>query len=440
MRTCLIVILIILTEGLGVAQPSKNGENLSAVKRLVRQPSAVELYREGIKYKNGAGVAIDYKKAYAFFEQAAKMGDAQSLYAQSYMEYKNLGEVGDYVKAAKGFQKGAEEGRDNSMYFYSLCLANGYGVAKNADSAKYWLEKAAAIGYKQAIEELKQPHSENANDSASSLLGKINQSLLPKNSPLNEFTLVEPQIPSENLIDGTFKGYVLHYDWSGNYLISSEPLELALDTQIEENTVGHLIKGFWTEKGQTSIPIEARLSNDSIIFEHTEYKIKDHYSWDREIKYDFTSASLNLNQTGDSVFLYGNVQMFSPDRNEPAKPIFLALVRTDNISSGTKDSMAVSGNKTLDGSDNKAQILNAKLYPNPFKSNFITEFTLTCTANIALQLLNMNGMVVYKKEAQQLKQGKYTITISPGRLASGMYILRIINTGNNYVDLKAIRE
>lgn len=409
--------------------------------KVHRQSSAIEFYHEGLRYKNGDGVSINYRKAFQHFKTAADMGDAQSAYATAYCYYKGLGVQQNYQTAAGLFAKGAKEGRDNSMYFYGLCFENGYGIAKNADSAKYWLGKAASLGYKQAIEELKAAKGENANDSAVALLDKIDKSMLPEKKPLNEFTLVEPHIPSKDLINGTYNGFVLRYDWSGRYLISSKSIELSLQHADDSDPGTDAFKGSWQEKGETPVPIKAVLVKDSVIFEQTKYQTRDHYSWDKAITYDFKSANLNLTQIRDSVYLSGNIAMFSPERNEPAKPIYLALVRSDAVASSLTDSINTLLNQNVSGdSSDKATIKGAKLYPNPFKSTFSVEFILTGEAKVALQLINMSGMVIYKKPEQLLQKGKYIINVSPGRIGGGMYILRIISGSANYVDLKAIRE
>jgi len=433
-------VFILFTFTLLAQQPEKVFNNISVV-RTQRSESAVDLYREGLQYKNGDGVPIDYRKAFEHFKAAADMGDEQSKYATAYCYYKGLGVQQNYETAAGLFGTGAREGRDNSIYFYGLCFENGYGIAKNADSAKYWLDKAAALGYQQAIEELKSPRGENANDSAVALLDKINKSSLAGKSPLNEFTLVAPHIPSRALINGTYNGYVLRYDWSGKYLISSKAIALSFRQPEEAENPSNVLKGTWQEKGETAVPLQAKLSDDSVIFQQTQYKTRDHYSWDKAITYDFKSANLNLSQIGDSVYLSGNIAMFSPERNEPSKPIYLALVRSSAISSSLTDSLnKVINDKNRADSSGIAKIKDASLYPNPFRTSFTVEFILTAKAKVAIQMLNMSGVVVYKKQAELLQKGKYNINISPGRIASGMYIIRLIAEGGDYVDLKAIRE
>jgi TPR repeat protein len=103
------------------------------------------LYQQGLAYKNGINVDIDFQKAFQFFSQGAALGDAQCQYAVAYMLFKGLGCIQDYQTAAQIFATGAKAGRDNSSYFYGLCLRNGYGVQRNEDSAKYYLQYAAKL-------------------------------------------------------------------------------------------------------------------------------------------------------------------------------------------------------------------------------------------------------------------------------------------------------
>jgi len=438
MRT---VTLLFLLLHLGIIVAAQQNHNVSRQTRTVtRSVSAVDLYRQGLRYKNGDGVPINYMRAFQYFKTAADMGDAQSLYATAYCYYKGLGVGQNYQTAARLFAQGAYEGRDNSMYFYGLCFGNGYGMTKNADSAKYWLEKAAALGYTQAIQELKSPRGENSNDSAVTLLDKISKSTLADKKPLNEFIPVQPHIPSKELIKGTYNGYVLRYDWSGKYLISSKQIRISLEDVTDGEDKGNAIKGSWQEKGETAVPLQARLSEDSVIFKQTQYERRDHYSWDKAITYNFKSANLNLSQIGDSVYLSGNIEMFSPERNEPSKPVYLALVRSNAIASSITDSIRAARDKDLKDSTGIAKIRGARLYPNPFRTSFKVKFVLAENAKVAIQLLNMSGVVVYKKPEELLQKGKYSIYISPGRLANGMYILRLITDSGDYVDLKAIRK
>lgn len=407
----------------------------SATKALKdRSSTALEVYREGLKYlKNGP---TDYEKAFLSFKTAANMGDDQACFATAYCLFKGIGCNQQYEQAVRLFREGALKGRDNSMYFLGLAFKNNYGIQRDEDSAKYWLGRAAALGYKQAIEELKTTEAENANNIAAILMEKINRAKSPKLATLNEFKRVEGGIPSKSLIAGTYQGYTLHYDWSGKYLISSTPLKLVLQDFPAGATDS--ISGTWTDKTASPIQLSGLLTGDSVLFEHTSYKVIDHYSWGKPINYEFKSAILSLTQSGDSVYLSGMLSLFSPDRNEPSKPILIALVRNTAIAKSLRDSL---DHQESDGTSSLSKVISSvRVYPNPFSTVFTSEFVLKEDATVQLVLYNMVGDRVFKKDKTPLKAGKYAILISPGRLTSGMYILKLLLEDGRSVDLKVIRR
>jgi TPR repeat protein len=341
-------------------------------------------YNLGLQYKDGKGVAVDYTKAYNYFLQAENLGDAQSIYAVAYMYYKGLGCTQDYVQAASLFAQGAYTGRENSMYFYGLCLRNGYGVIKNEDSAKYYLQKSADLGYKQAILELASPTAENSDDSAAQvLLQQVNNAAIPDKNVLNQFNKVQPHIPSADIVAGEYTGWLIQYDWSGTHIIATKKLQLNI-TNSNKN-----ISGEWIEEGTNAAKIKAKIESDSLLFEETKYARTDHYSFTKAISYNFENAKLNLVQQGDSVFLTGNIEMFSPARGEPSKPIFIALSK--------------GGLKTLDSiAYNKLQFT---VYPNPFTTVLNVKFNLPNASKISVQLYDMNGTLLYNNDAGMLQGG-----------------------------------
>jgi hypothetical protein len=368
-------------------------------------------YKLALQYKDGNGVTMNYAKAYNYFSKAANLGDAQSIYAVGYMQYKGLGCTQDYIKAASLFAKGSKLGRDNSMYFYGLCWRNGYGVDKNEDSAKYWLNKAAASGYKQAVQELKMTVGENANDSANALVQQINNAAIPDKRVLNQYTKIQHYLPASEIIAGDYKGYLIQYDWSGTHIISSKDLKLSLVN--DQN----ILSGSWIESGD-SVNISASLTSDSIIFNKMQYGRKDHYSPDKAIQYIFQNARLNLVQKEDSVFLAGNVEMFSTQRGEPSKPLFIALSRTDTSLIAKK--------------------LQIKTYPNPFTDVLIAEFEIPKTKDVVIQFLNLNGTVMYHNAAGKLEPGHYSLPVQIGRVSAGTYLLKFIY-GNYSKTVKVIK-
>ncbi|ASW75001.1 hypothetical protein IQ37_00005 [Chryseobacterium piperi] len=283
---------------------------LSGVPNLSAQQdsSADVLYKQGLSYKNGTdGKNIDFAKAYDYFSQAAQLNYPQGVYSLAYMHFKGLSCQQDYVKAAGLFKQGALAGRDNSMYFLGLIYRNGYGIPANEDSAKYWLQKAADMGYKQAIEELKMQVGENSNVAAKALAAQIQNAALPANAILDHYVRIEHKLPGQSIITGDYNGYLLQYDWSGQNIVDSKSLNLHL---ADNNGI---LTGTWTEEGTDSVAVQASLEADSLRFSNTQYRRKDHYSPDTAILYNFNDIVLNLVQKNDSTVNSSDIDHLIPD-------------------------------------------------------------------------------------------------------------------------------
>jgi len=240
---------------------------------------------------------------------------------------------------------------------------------------------------------------------------KIHNAALPEQIPLNQFIPIRPKTPDSTIIAGDYEGYVIQYDWSGKYPVSTKKLHLFLE-QGQTNLTGK-----WLEEGADSVTVRIALQNDSLVFNGTNYERKDHYSLDRGIEYDFQNAALNLVRKEDSVYLAGNIYMFSPDRKEPSKPLLVALVRT------VKDRKIDTANLTTE-----AKLLS--VYPNPFTSYVNVEFEVNEATKVGIELYDIEGKRVYTKPPQPLVKGTYKIRIEPFRhLAQQTYILRLVFTG-----------
>jgi uncharacterized protein len=372
-------------------------------------------YKLGLQFKDGNGVNIDYKQAVAYFTKATELGDAQSIYALAYMHYKGLGCNQDYALASKLFATGAFMGKDNSMYFYGLCWRNGYGVIKDEDSAKYWLQKSADLGYAQALKELRMAAGENSNDSAKRLLTSINNAAIPKNRVLNQYQKIENHLPAAEIIAGYYKGYIIQYDWSGKNAVSSKKLSLNLSGNRNN------VEGWWKEEGIDSFKLKAVLKTDSVTFSKTTYKRTDHYSPDTAVTYTFQNAKLNLVQKGDTVFLAGTIEMFSPERKEPSKPLFVVLARIDP---------SINDKKAMTG---------LTVTPNPFGATLNVEFTLPESTGVEVQLLTMDGTIVYRNNAGTLEKGHYVLLLHPAGIAAGTYIVKIYY-GSRSTNIKVIKN
>jgi TPR repeat protein len=378
----------------------------------MRQANIQRYYQLAVQYKNGTGVQMDYNKAYSYFEQAARLGDAQSIYSLAYMQYKGLGCTQDYVSAAGLFAQGAYRGRDNSMYFYGLCWRNGYGTTINADSAKYWLQRADSLGYPQAALELAALAPENGNDSAKALVQQISNAAVPDKAPINKFTKVFHNQPSRETMAGQYMGWLVQYDWSGQNVAEAKRLMLTIKSDNGK------FSGTWIE-GTDTAEITATLNSTALKFDNTSYKRKDHYSPANAVTYDFGDAALNMVQLGDSLFLAGNISMFSPERGEPSKPLFVALAREEKQTLG--------------------QDIGLRVSPNPFVTTLNVEFTIPKGAPVEIQLLDAGGAIVYRNPAGTLSAGHYLLPLQPGYIVPGVYLVKVVY-GYKTAVVKVVRE
>jgi len=371
----------------------------------------------GMMYKNGEGTAMNYETAFNCFSKAAEKKDPSGEYAKGYMLFKGLGCKQDYEQAVALFRNGVYKERGHylgKMYLYGICLRNGYGIGVNIDSANYWLTKSAALGYSLANDELMADNAENPGNAGAmaekikTALGKINTN----DKPVNQYSRVIHSMQA-NAVEGEYKGYLIQYDWSGKFII--EVTKLSLNLAYDNGK----LSGLWEEKEKNiSIPVNARLTKDGLVFSNMQYAKKDHYSQISSILFNFEKASLQLLKYGDSSYLNGNLQLYSPDRKEPEKPIAIVLVQTK--SSQNTNNIPFTN---ADGSIEKIPML--KTYPNPFTDVINIEFALKQSCMVNTQLLTTDDKIVFSTGAASLETGNYILPLRPN-IPPGIYIVRLI--------------
>lgn len=127
-------------------------------------PSAIKLYELAAKggidkayaelgrmYRIGYGVHQDHHKAYQYFEQGAKRGDAQCNFMLGVYHSSQTGVVDEnQEKAFKYFQKAAMRGMPEAQYNVGFRFLKGYGVQPNAYNAAEFLRMAAMQGFQLA--------------------------------------------------------------------------------------------------------------------------------------------------------------------------------------------------------------------------------------------------------------------------------------------------
>lgn len=301
------------------------------------------------------------------------------------------------------FTKGAALGGASSMYMIGLCYRNGYGVVTNVDSAKFWLQKSAKLGYNYADEELASGAPENLKITnigvQPSIINQNAASQSIKNG--NGYKRVK-QYLSKSDIDGEYFGYAIKFDYSGKNIIEESPLKLKLTRNKK------VLTGQWIEDGKFLASINATLADSSIIFNGTTYSRPDHYNQKSPNDFEFKNASLQLVRNADTVYITGNLQLYSTKLKEPEKPTFVMLIRNDSKSKVNQLDEKKDSLNTITLATSKVDSIHFVAYPNPFSGKLQASFTLKKTCEVSMIVSNlMNGSIVYRQSLGELKAGEH---------------------------------
>ncbi len=262
---------------------------------------------------------------------------------------------------------------------------------------------AARKGYQLAREELGMPIPEN--DPAAAALVKNVQLFQNAALPVgvNTYQQVYNKVP-ENAISGSYKGFLIKYDYSGQHIVSAGSLALILSYDAQSKT----LTGEWNGGGSPPVAVNAVLRDSGIRFLNTSQLLTDRYLPGRQGTYTFKDARLQLNAKDDSVFLSGNVDVYSEQMQEPEKPITLVLVRV--------------ADKPVKAADVQEGIL-LSVYPNPFTDVLNVSFALSRPRKVNTLLYDMEGRLVYSNPAGALQAGAYRLDLQPGSITPGAYVL-----------------
>ena len=155
-----------------------------------------------------------------------------------------------------------------------------------------------------------------------------------------------------------------------------------------------------------------------IFFNNTGYQAADHYSLETPIQYQFKNASLQVVKQKDSVYLAGNIQLWSVNRKEPEKPLFISLVKkSDGVRS-------ISTLAAQSPEVKNAAITEFIVYPNPFAGSVQVNFSLEQDGNVGVNIADLSGRIVYSNTSKRLTAGKQSLTLQPV-LPEGIYVLKL---------------
>lgn len=98
--------------------------------------------------KGGLGLPKDTKRAFYWYYEAAKLGEAKAMSAVAYYFFRGLHGVLDETAAVHWYHEAAKAGHVESMTAYGWMLANGRGTQKDSSEAKRYFLKAKKLGEK----------------------------------------------------------------------------------------------------------------------------------------------------------------------------------------------------------------------------------------------------------------------------------------------------
>ena len=111
------------------------------------------MFQVGEFFEAGSGVPKDlpqaqewYKKALAWYRDAADAGSESACHQLGWMHQHGLGVTTDLAKALEWYQVAMERGCSTSMAQIGYCHEHGWAVPKDLAQALSWYQKADAAG------------------------------------------------------------------------------------------------------------------------------------------------------------------------------------------------------------------------------------------------------------------------------------------------------
>ena len=261
----------------------------------------------GMIYKySRCGVKQDLEKAYSYFSVGASKGSVSCMYDKGYMLYKGLGCSQNYTKAIKKFRAAAELMHIPSFYMLGLCYRNGYGTKRDTVMASEYLEYAAMMGNRDAKEELERPNAETY----------LSEFQIGMDIP-DKMPQISPQVNDTSLIAGCYHGFLVTYDWSGEYVLSERPMAMTVFKEKAE-VHGYVILGTDTVSFMADVTDDNRL-----VFRKGDLKLRDRYTNSGVVKYRIDNMLYDV--WDDKIC--GRLNLYSLKQKEPERPMYFELLR-----------------------------------------------------------------------------------------------------------------
>jgi len=115
---------------------------------------ADSIYRQGLRYTQGAGEEQNYQKGLSKFQQAARAGSSEAAYMAGIAYLTGRGTVKDLGAAAYWLELAAKKNHPGALYQLGLLHLNGSGTEKNPKLATLYIGLAAEQLHQRAMRDL----------------------------------------------------------------------------------------------------------------------------------------------------------------------------------------------------------------------------------------------------------------------------------------------
>ncbi len=144
-RKCVIVLTVLaVTPTLYSSQASSHSASSSASASTKSNEEAEKLNHLGYMCENGNGVTKDIKQAIDYYEQAAKLGNADALYHLGDIFYNDVNVPKDLKRAHDYYLQAAQQGHPWAQHNLGVMYLNGIGRRKNPTKALQWYLASAS--------------------------------------------------------------------------------------------------------------------------------------------------------------------------------------------------------------------------------------------------------------------------------------------------------
>jgi hypothetical protein len=368
--------------------------------------------------KHGMGSKVDYKKAVKYYQQAADNDVTNGQYLLGYSYYKGFGVEQNYDEAFRLFSIGESRDHAPSLFMLGLMFEYGVGVDEDMDTALDYFDRSASSGFDQAIVHLERI---NAASEKSLEIDKIEVAPIGlKDIPSKLISVEKKGMIAEKQFIGKWQGLLLRYDWSGEKVLKKTPMELV----ISDN--GNNIEVIWNTENNSRSSIA---DVDGNMLHFSSMSLMTEGSHGGYVEKEIRDMTLTLEQSGDTLFLKGNVTNYLPGQLEPDLPNFIVL----------KQVSSPDGTGVVENLTKREAVPELYVYPNPFHNVITIDYELYNESDVKINLYNIVGKkikTVFEKKSQV--PGSYSFEWD-GDVPSGNYLL-IFQVNGDVLKRKIIKN